>query len=118
MSGQYFLNKVKKDHPRIDILINNAGITSDQLFLRMKDHEWDNVLATNLTGTFNLTKAFIKNMIKNRYGRIINISSISGLIQQKLAFFHLLRFMMILELKAHTLLIKIEKVFGKERLSI
>jgi 3-oxoacyl-[acyl-carrier protein] reductase len=45
----------------------------------MKDDEWDNVLATNLTGTFNLTKAFIKNMIKNRYGRIINISSISGL---------------------------------------
>lgn len=62
-----------------DILINNAGITSDQLFLRMKDEDWDSVIATNLTGTFNLTKAFIKNMIKNRYGRVINISSISGL---------------------------------------
>ncbi|MEL0238758.1 MAG: 3-oxoacyl-ACP reductase FabG, partial [Gammaproteobacteria bacterium] len=61
------------------ILINNAGITSDQLFLRMKDEEWDDVIATNLTGTFNLTKALIKNMIKNRYGRIINISSVSGL---------------------------------------
>jgi 3-oxoacyl-[acyl-carrier protein] reductase len=45
----------------------------------MKDEEWDDVIATNLTGTFNLTKALIKNMIKNRYGRIINISSVSGL---------------------------------------
>ena len=71
--------KLKEQNLLPDILINNAGITSDQLFLRMKDEEWDNVLATNLTGTFNLTKAFIKNMIKNRYGRIINISSISGL---------------------------------------
>ena len=62
-----------------DILINNAGITSDQLFLRMKDEDWDNVISTNLTGTFNLTKAFIKNMIKNRSGRVINISSVSGL---------------------------------------
>ena len=62
-----------------NILINNAGITSDQIFLRMKDEEWDNVISTNLTGVFNLTKVFIKNMIKNRYGRIINISSISGL---------------------------------------
>jgi 3-oxoacyl-[acyl-carrier protein] reductase len=59
--------------------VNNAGITSDQLFLRMKDKDWDNVIATNLTGTFNLTKALIKGMIKNRYGRIINISSVSGL---------------------------------------
>tara|TARA_B100000073_G_scaffold339840_1_gene338807 strand:+ start:218 stop:934 length:717 start_codon:yes stop_codon:yes gene_type:complete len=62
-----------------DILINNAGITSDQIFLRMKDDEWDKVINTNLNGTFNLTKIFIKNMIKNKYGRIINISSISGL---------------------------------------
>lgn len=62
-----------------NILINNAGITSDQIFLRMRDDEWDNVISTNLTGVFNLTKVFIKNMIKNKYGRIINISSISGL---------------------------------------
>ena len=61
------------------ILINNAGITSDQIFLRMKDEDWDNVIATNLTGTFNLTKAFLKNMIKKKNGRIINISSVSGL---------------------------------------
>ena len=62
-----------------NILINNAGITADQLFLRMSDDDWDNVINTNLTGTFNLTKIFLKNMIKNKFGRIINISSISGL---------------------------------------
>ena len=62
-----------------DILINNAGITADQLFLRMSDNDWDNVINTNLTGTFNLTKIFLKNMIKNKFGRIKNISSISGL---------------------------------------
>ena len=61
------------------ILINNAGITSDQLFLRMKDEDWDAVVSTNLTGTFNLSKALIKNMLKNKFGRIINISSVSGL---------------------------------------
>ena len=70
---------LKDNNLKPSILINNAGITSDQLFLRMKDEEWDNVIATNLTGTFNLTKALIKNMIKNKYGRIINISSVSGL---------------------------------------
>jgi len=70
---------LKDNNLKPGILVNNAGITSDQLFLRMKDEEWDNVIATNLTGTFNLTKALIKNMIKNRYGRIINISSVSGL---------------------------------------
>ena len=62
-----------------NILINNAGITSDQLFLRMKDSDWDNVINSNLNGVFNLSKIFIKNMVKNRNGRIINISSISGL---------------------------------------
>ena len=63
----------------VDVLINNAGITSDQIFLRMKDEEWDKVIDTNLNGVFNLTKIFVKNMIKNKKGRIINISSISGL---------------------------------------
>ena len=62
-----------------DVLINNAGITSDQLFLKMKDDDWDNVISTNLTGTYNLTKIFIRNMIKNKNGRIINISSVAGL---------------------------------------
>ena len=61
------------------ILINNAGITSDQIFLRMKYEDWDNVINTNLNGVFNLSKIFVKNMIKHKEGRIINISSISGL---------------------------------------
>ena len=70
---------LKSENLLPDILINNAGITSDQIFLRMKDEDWDNVIETNLTGTFNLSKIFIKNMIKNKNGRIINISSVSGL---------------------------------------
>ena len=72
-------NDLKEKNLLPTVLINNAGITSDQLFLRMKDDEWDDVISTNLTGVFNLTKIFIKNMIKNKEGRIINISSISGL---------------------------------------
>ena len=72
-------NDLKEKNLLPTVLINNAGITSDQLFLRMKDEEWDDVISTNLTGVFNLTKVFIKNMIKNKEGRIINISSISGL---------------------------------------
>jgi len=72
-------NELKSLNLLPNILINNAGITSDQIFLRMKDEDWDNVIETNLTGTFNLSKIFIKNMIKNKNGRIINISSVSGL---------------------------------------
>ena len=75
----YCFEKLKSMNLLPDILINNAGITSDQLFIRMKDEEWDNVIETNLTGTFNLSKVFIKNMLKKKFGRIINISSISGL---------------------------------------
>ena len=72
-------NNLKSLNLLPNILINNAGITSDQIFLRMKDEDWDNVIETNLTGTYNLSKVFIKNMVKNRSGRIINISSVSGL---------------------------------------
>ena len=61
------------------VLVNNAGITKDQLFLRMKDEDWDDVIETNLNGLFRVTKAFIKPMVKNKFGRIINISSVSGL---------------------------------------
>ena len=57
------------------MLVNNAGITSDNLSMRMKDEEWQNVLDTNLTGTFRLIRSFPKGMMKARYGRIINISS-------------------------------------------
>ena len=63
---------------RINILVNNAGITRDNIILRMKDEEWDRVIRTNLTGTFNCTKAVIKGMVKNREGRIISIASIVG----------------------------------------
>ena len=72
-------NDLKSKDLLPDILINNAGITSDQLFLKMKDDDWDSVISTNLTGTYNLTKIFIRNMIKNKNGRIINISSVAGL---------------------------------------
>ena len=61
------------------VLINNAGITKDQLFLRMKDKDWDEVIETNLNGLFRVTKAFIKPMVKNKFGRVINISSVAGL---------------------------------------
>ena len=61
------------------VLVNNAGITKDQLFLRMKDEDWDDVIETNLDGLFRVTKAFIKPMVKNKFGRVINISSVAGL---------------------------------------
>jgi 3-oxoacyl-[acyl-carrier protein] reductase len=63
---------------KIDILVNNAGITRDNLLLRMKRADWDDVLATNLTGTFLLTQALMSSMVRARYGRIINISSVVG----------------------------------------
>ena len=61
------------------VLVNNAGITKDQLFLRMKDEDWDDVIETNLNGLFRVTKAFIKPMVRNKFGRVINISSVAGL---------------------------------------
>jgi 3-oxoacyl-[acyl-carrier protein] reductase len=63
---------------RVDILVNNAGITRDQLLLRMKREDWDAVIHTNLTGAFVCTQAAIKLMIRQRYGRIVNISSVVG----------------------------------------
>lgn len=62
-----------------DILVNNAGITRDNLMLRMKEDEWQAVLETNLTGVFRLTKACLKAMLKARWGRIITIGSVSGI---------------------------------------
>ena len=63
---------------KVEILVNNAGITRDGLMLRMKRHDWDDVLGTNLTGAFLLTQALLSPMLKNRWGRIVNISSVVG----------------------------------------
>tara|TARA_Y100000590_G_scaffold343819_1_gene392982 strand:+ start:159 stop:914 length:756 start_codon:yes stop_codon:yes gene_type:complete len=68
--------EIYRSHNSIDVLINNAGITKDNIIVRMKDEEWDDVINTNLTGTFNCCKIVSKYMIKQRSGKIINISSI------------------------------------------
>jgi 3-oxoacyl-[acyl-carrier protein] reductase len=65
-------------HGRVDILVNNAGITRDQLLMRMKRDDWDAVIATNLTAAYTCTQAVLRPMIKQRGGRIINISSVVG----------------------------------------
>jgi 3-oxoacyl-[acyl-carrier protein] reductase len=62
----------------IDILVNNAGITRDNLFMRMKDEEWDQVIAVNLTAAFRLSRAVLRGMMKKRWGRIISITSVVG----------------------------------------
>jgi 3-oxoacyl-[acyl-carrier protein] reductase len=62
----------------VDILVNNAGITRDNLFLRMKDAEWDEVIAINLTAAFRLSRAALKGMMRRRYGRIISVTSVVG----------------------------------------
>ncbi|MGQ9862854.1 MAG: 3-oxoacyl-ACP reductase family protein, partial [Thiobacillaceae bacterium] len=65
-------------HGRIDILVNNAGITRDNLLMRMKDSEWADILETNLTSVFRLSRAVLKPMMKARHGRIIGIASVVG----------------------------------------
>jgi 3-oxoacyl-[acyl-carrier protein] reductase len=73
------MEQIKTQEKIPNVLINNAGITKDQLFLRMKDEDWDEVINSNLTGVFNITKLFIKSMVRDRSGKIINISSVAGL---------------------------------------
>ena len=73
------INKVIDNFSRVDILINNAGITRDNLILRLSEKDWDSVLSVNLKGSFNCIKACAKYMVKQRYGRVINISSIIGI---------------------------------------
>lgn len=72
--------KILADAGKVDLLVNNAGVTRDGLLMRMADADWDTVLDTNLKGAFLVTKAFSRAMIKARTGRIINISSVIGLI--------------------------------------
>ncbi|GAB4355121.1 MAG: 3-oxoacyl-[acyl-carrier-protein] reductase [Candidatus Abyssubacteria bacterium] len=74
------VQQVLKDHGRIDILVNNAGVTSDNLMVRMKESEWEQVIATNLTGTFHCMKAVARTMIKQHGGKIINITSVVGMV--------------------------------------
>ena len=69
---------IMERHGRLDILVSNAGITRDQLLMRMKREDWDDVLATNLTATFTLTQAAMRPMVRQRGGRIIAISSVVG----------------------------------------
>src|SRR5271154_6270040 len=72
--------KILADCGKVDILVNNAGVTRDGLLMRMRDADWDAVLDTNLKGAFLVTKAFFRSFAKQRAGRIINISSVIGLI--------------------------------------
>lgn len=77
-SIESFLNEIAQAYEAPLVLVNNAGITRDNLLMRMKDAEWDDVLATNLTGVFRLTRACMKAMTKARWGRVVSISSVVG----------------------------------------
>jgi len=78
-SVQETVNKILDIHKRIDILINNAGITRDNLLLRMDENDWDEVIKVNLKGTFNVTKTVSKAMLKAKKGKIISIASVIGI---------------------------------------
>jgi 3-oxoacyl-[acyl-carrier protein] reductase len=77
--AQSLIDAAKKSYGRIDILVNNAGTTRDTLIMRMSEEDWDIVINTNLKGTFNCIKAVTRQMMRQRYGRIVNVTSISGL---------------------------------------
>lgn len=79
---KHTVKAVLERYGRIDILVNNAGVTRDQLMMRMKRADWDEVIGTNLTGPFLLMQAVIGSMLKQRWGRIVNITSIFGQIGQ------------------------------------
>jgi 3-oxoacyl-[acyl-carrier protein] reductase len=72
------LSKINEEFGAIDILVNNAGITRDNLLMRMKDDEWNDIIQTNLTSVFKLSKAVLRGMMKKRHGRIVNIGSVVG----------------------------------------
>ena len=77
-SMQALLADITQKHGAVDILVNNAGITRDNLLMRMKDDEWQNIMDTNLTSIFKMSKAVLRGMMKKRKGRIINIGSVVG----------------------------------------
>ena len=74
-----FNKQIKEKHGTVSILINNAGITADNLMIRMSDDEWNDVIETNLSSIFRITKEIVRDMMKQRHGRIINIGSVVGL---------------------------------------
>lgn len=78
-SVKHFIEQTLQEFGRIEILVNNAGITRDNLILRISDEDWDSVLDVNLKGAFNCSRAVVRHMMKQRYGRIVNITSVSGL---------------------------------------
>jgi 3-oxoacyl-[acyl-carrier protein] reductase len=77
--AQALVDAAKKAYSRVDILVNNAGTTRDTLLMRMSEDDWDIVLDTNLKGTFNCIKAVSRQMMRQRYGRIVNITSVAGI---------------------------------------
>jgi 3-oxoacyl-[acyl-carrier protein] reductase len=77
--SQDVISRISDEYGSISVLVNNAGITLDNLFMRMKDEEWDDVIATNLTSVYRMCRLVIKPMVKARGGRIINISSVVGI---------------------------------------
>lgn len=81
-SAQAMIDSAIAEFGHVDILVNNAGITRDTLIMRMKESEWDAVLNINLKGAFNCSKAVIRAMMKQHYGRIVNITSVSGIAGQ------------------------------------
>jgi 3-oxoacyl-[acyl-carrier protein] reductase len=81
-SAKAMIDRTVAEFGRIDILVNNAGVTRDTLIMRMKEADWDLVLNVNLKGAFNCSKAAIRPMMKQHYGRIVNITSVSGLAGQ------------------------------------
>jgi 3-oxoacyl-[acyl-carrier protein] reductase len=76
--GEAVIEEIGKAHGKLSILVNNAGITRDGLAMRMKDEDWDLVLATNLSAVFRLSRGVLRGMMKARHGRIINITSVVG----------------------------------------
>ncbi len=77
--AQQLIEKTLESYGKVDVLVNNAGVTRDNLLMRMSEDEWDQVIDINLKGTFNCIKAVTRAMVKQKYGKIINISSVVGL---------------------------------------